>query len=141
MTKLIITILTCCTLIACDKIHETTRTYPINKEYKSKVYHFKNTDDSKLIIGVKIKLSFKSDNLGYYNIDLTKDYLNIPNNHVLTIKFIDKDGMILYEMSPGWSTNDEVGAINNGVKRRGRFSIDEGIFREINSYEIYITSK
>lgn len=139
MRVMLITIISLA-LCACDQVHEYTKSYPIDKSFHYETYTF-SSDKSTHSLGLKIKLSYKADKRGYYNIEITGDIDELLKNSLLYIRFLDKNNMILYEMSPGWTTNDSVTNINGGIMRRGKFGIEEGIFRGIKNYEVYLKAR
>jgi hypothetical protein len=72
---------------------------------------------------------------------MEKNVKNIKQNKHIYIRFTDKNDMILYEVSPGYTTNDQEEETDLGVINRGKFEIDEGIFKDIKKYEVYLFNR
>ncbi len=127
-------------LCACDQIHDFTKSYPIDMDFKHREFNI-TLNEKDYLFDLAVQLSFKEDMKGYYNIKVVGGIDELLSNHRIYLRFIDKNDMILYEMSPGWSTNDTVTKINNGISRRGTFAINEGVFNEFKNYEIIFKPK
>ena len=72
---------------------------------------------------------------------MEKNVKNIKQNKHIYIRFTDKNDMILYEVSPGYTTNDQEEETDLGVMNRGKFEIDEGLFKDIKKYEVYLFNR
>jgi len=138
--RVIIILIISITLSGCDKIHEYTKPYKTDKTFQYKEHSF-SYDKTVQTLGLKIVLSYKSNNYCYYNIKMEKNVKNIKQNKHIYIRFTDKNDMILYEVSPGYTTNDQEEETDLGVINRGKFEIDEGIFKDIKKYEVYLFNR
>jgi len=107
--------------------------------FKQTTHEYGN-DKTQVSLKFKITLSYKNDMRCYYKIHMSKDILSFPAAVKSSIMLIDKNKMILHEFTPGWSVNDFVTNIENGIIRRGSFNLDKGLFKDIDSYEIYFKS-
>jgi hypothetical protein len=112
--------------------------YPIDKQLPT----IRTGTDSNYL-ETEVHLSFKADSLCYYNIKARtnwaptlerlkkKEYLGAS---VLMFDLIDKHENILRVLIPRWQDNRRE-AIENGLSWRGKVKMNEGVFRDITTYE------